>query len=160
MSPQRLNRATPTAFARSAHLMAPAASNYDAAPPAAQESSDKDGYVLRIGKCRILFRASRENVHSTAYVIRGLTLACAFAQPRCKLWLEPDSYSVLHAPALPTEPGHMRVGQVPFAFRNEERFWLGGAAHEDWRWLAALRRAGERKTYWAKPPARCAIYGY
>lgn len=43
---------------------------------------------------------------------------------------------------------------------NEERFWLGGAAHEGWRRFAALGRAGEPKTYWTKPPARCSIYGY
>jgi hypothetical protein len=36
--------------------------------------------------------------------------------------------------------------------RNEERFSLGGAAHERLRWdsLAGVR-AGERKTYWTKP---------
>ena len=37
---------------------------------------------------------------------------------------------------------------------NEERFSLGGAAHWPLRGGAAVAsRAGERKTYWANPPA-------
>jgi hypothetical protein len=38
--------------------------------------------------------------------------------------------------------------------RNEERFSLSGAAHEPLREdCVAEFRAGERKTYWTKPPA-------
>ena len=42
----------------------------------------------------------------------------------------------------------------PQAQQNEERFSLGGAAHWPLRGGAAVAsRAGERKTYWANPPA-------
>ena len=48
-----------------------------------------------------------------------------------------------------------RFSLMKSVFRlNEERFSLGGAAHWPLRGGAAVPgRAGERKTYWANPPA-------